>query len=66
MPDSSTLVWIFVLVTLLPGLGLLMADRLPSQARSGLLLACSGAWLAMACLVVATAAMNYGLGSLSS
>ena len=65
MPDSSMLVWIFVLVTLIPGGALLAADRMPANVRSGLLLACSGAWLAMACLV-GTAAVAYHWPSLIS
>ncbi len=66
MPESSTLVWIFVLVTLIPGGALLASDRMPANLRAGLLLACGGTWLAMACLVVGTAAIAYNWPALLS
>jgi len=56
MPDSATLVWILVLITLVPGGALLAGMHVSANARAGLLLACTGAWLAMACLVCTTAA----------
>jgi hypothetical protein len=65
MIDSSTLVWLFVLVTLLPGSFLLIGHRISVNARSGLLLACSGAGLALACLI-ATSAIAYNWSLLLS
>ena len=56
MPDFTTLVWILVLITLVPGGALVAGMHVSANARAGLLLACTGAWLAMACLVCTTAA----------
>ncbi len=48
MLDSSTLIWLFVLITLIPGGALLIGDRISPHLRVGLLLAGSGMWLALA------------------
>lgn len=65
MPDSSTLVWIFVLVTLIPGGALLIGDRIPANTRSGLLLAGGGTWLAMASLIGTALIANRVFGILA-
>ena len=55
MPDSTILVCLFVLASLLPGGALLAGGRMPPGARSGLMLACGGTMLAVMSVVAAAA-----------